>query len=146
MATALNRRSKTAMAISISLVALWFIIASFPFLWTFWGSFKVQGDFFSRSDWRNAITGISTVRETGGYFTLNGYFGAWIEGGILARCPQYRDRGSLHRYNLADGWYSWRLCLGALRPSLCLLATNASADLPGDATYHSGLGLSHAVL
>ena len=79
MATALNRRSKTAMAISISLVALWFIIASFPFLWTFWGSFKVQGDFFSRSDWRNAITGISTVRETGGYFTLNGYFGAWIE-------------------------------------------------------------------
>lgn len=79
MATALNRRSKSAMIVAVGLVGIWFIIASFPFLWTFWGSFKVQGDFFSRSDWRNAITGVSTIRETSGYFTMNGYYGAWVE-------------------------------------------------------------------
>jgi multiple sugar transport system permease protein len=61
------------------LVAIWLIIAAFPFLWTVWGSFKVQGDFFSKADWTNAIYGIFTTRETGGPFTLNGYYGAWIE-------------------------------------------------------------------
>lgn len=79
MATALDRRSKTAVILSLGLVAVWLVIAAFPFVWTFWGSFKVQGDFFSRADWRNALTGVATLRETGGYFTLNGYRGAWIE-------------------------------------------------------------------
>lgn len=61
------------------LVLLWVIVASFPFLWTLWGSFKVQGDFFSKADWTNALTGVRTVAETGGAFTMNGYEGAWIE-------------------------------------------------------------------
>ena len=37
------------------------IVAVFPFLWTLWGSFKVQGDFFSKADWENAIYGIRTL-------------------------------------------------------------------------------------
>ena len=63
----------------ISLVGFWLMIAVGPFLWTVWGSFKVQGDFFSKADWRNAIYGFMTVTETGDAFTGNGYFGAWIQ-------------------------------------------------------------------
>ena len=55
------------------------IVAVFPFLWTLWGSFKVQGDFFSKVDWANAVYGIRTLAETGGTFTGNGYISAWIE-------------------------------------------------------------------
>ena len=79
MATKAENRLTTLKVVSYILVALWLIIAAFPFLWTVWGSFKVQGDFFSKADWTNAIYGIFTTRETGGPFTLNGYYGAWIE-------------------------------------------------------------------
>ena len=79
MATKAENRLTALKVVSYILVAIWLIIAAFPFLWTVWGSFKVQGDFFSKSDWANAIYGIFTTRETGGPFTLNGYYGAWIE-------------------------------------------------------------------
>lgn len=79
MATKAENRLTTLKVVSYILVAIWLIIAAFPFLWTVWGSFKVQGDFFSKADWTNAIYGIFTSRETGGPFTLNGYYGAWIE-------------------------------------------------------------------
>lgn len=65
--------------LSIAFVVIWLILAAFPFLWTLWGSFKVQGDFFSKQDWMNAIYGIRTVAETGSAFTGKGYQGAWIE-------------------------------------------------------------------
>ena len=64
--------------LSFSLVALWLLIAAFPFLWTFWGSFKVQSDFFSKADWMYALWGTNTARETGNAFTGSGYYGAWI--------------------------------------------------------------------
>ncbi len=57
----------------------WFIISAFPFFWTFWGSFKVESDFFSKENWRYALTGTRTLIETNGLFTLNGYRGAWVE-------------------------------------------------------------------
>ena len=60
-------------------LALWLIIAAFPFLWTVWGSFKVEGDFFSKANWQFALWGTRTLVETGGSFTGDGYFGAWIE-------------------------------------------------------------------
>jgi multiple sugar transport system permease protein len=60
-------------------VILWLTIAVFPFLWTFWGSFKVEADFFSKVDWKYAIFGIKTFAETGSTFTGTGYEGAWIE-------------------------------------------------------------------
>jgi multiple sugar transport system permease protein len=61
------------------MVVLWLLIAIGPFIWTVWGSFKVQGDFFSKADWRNAVYGVYTISETGGPFTGNGYYGAWIQ-------------------------------------------------------------------
>ncbi|KIC47671.1 ABC transporter permease [Ruegeria sp. ANG-S4] len=62
-----------------SFVVLWVFIAAGPFLWTVWGSFKVQPDFFSKSDWTNAIYGVMTKAETGSAFTGAGYYGAWVE-------------------------------------------------------------------
>ncbi|WP_224705327.1 carbohydrate ABC transporter permease [Devosia aquimaris] len=59
-------------------IILWVILAAVPFLWTVWGSFKVEADFFSRESWWNAIFGTSTVRQTGEAFTGSGYYGAWI--------------------------------------------------------------------
>ncbi len=63
--------------ITIFLV-LWVILAAFPFIWTVWGSFKVEPDFFSRQNWMNAITGPFTQRQTGSSFTGDGYYGAWV--------------------------------------------------------------------
>ena len=65
--------------LSISFLVLWLVLACVPFLWTFWGSFKVQADFFSKQDWQNAIFGIRTLVETGSRFTTDGYEGAWIQ-------------------------------------------------------------------
>jgi multiple sugar transport system permease protein len=65
--------------LTTALLALWLIAAAFPFLWTVWGSFKVEADFFSRSDWMNAISGPRTIATTGSAFTLDGYHGAWVE-------------------------------------------------------------------
>ena len=77
--TARHRQSATLRSISLGFVLLWIVIAAFPFLWTLWGSFKVEADFFSRADWRNALWGTRTIVETGGPFTLNGYEGAWVQ-------------------------------------------------------------------
>ncbi|MEC8186774.1 MAG: carbohydrate ABC transporter permease [bacterium] len=67
---------------SFSLVATWLFIAAFPFVWTLWGSFKVQADFFSKADWTYAIYGVHTTLETGKAFTGGGYYGAWIQEGF----------------------------------------------------------------
>ncbi len=67
---------------SFSLVATWLFIAAFPFIWTLWGSFKVQADFFSKADWTYAIYGVHTTLETGKAFTGGGYYGAWIQEGF----------------------------------------------------------------
>ena len=77
-----QRRSTGLVIVSTGFVLLWIIIAAVPFLWTLWGSFKVQGDFFSKADWANAIFGVRTVIETGDFFTANGYIGAWVEHGF----------------------------------------------------------------
>ena len=60
-------------------VLLWLIVAAFPFFWTMWGSFKVELDFFSKGDWRHAISGIRTQAVYGESFTGAGYEGAWIQ-------------------------------------------------------------------
>jgi multiple sugar transport system permease protein len=63
---------------TIAFVVLWIVVAAFPFLWTVWGSFKVQADFFSRQSFWNAVWGANTIAQTGGAFTGNGYYGAWV--------------------------------------------------------------------
>ena len=65
--------------LSLSFLALWLCLAAIPFIWTLWGSFKVEADFFSKQDWRNAIYGVRTLAETAGYFTGQGYEGAWVK-------------------------------------------------------------------
>lgn len=79
MATKADSRITPLTIFSVGFVLLWVIIAAFPFFWTAWGSFKVQGDFFSKADWTNALTGARTIIETGSAFTMNGYEGAWIQ-------------------------------------------------------------------
>lgn len=61
------------------MIVLWLLLAIGPFIWTVWGSFKVQGDFFSKSDWRYALHGVMTTVETGDAFTGAGYWGAWVQ-------------------------------------------------------------------
>ena len=72
------RRSIPLALLANGFVIIWLIVAAFPFLWTTWGSFKVEPDFFSRINWLNAITGPATMAQSGGHFTGDGYFGAWV--------------------------------------------------------------------
>ncbi len=74
-----HRKPPSLILLSTGFVLFWLVIAAFPFLWTMWGSFKVEGDFFSRADWMNALTGPVTVKQHGSAFTLDGYEGAWIQ-------------------------------------------------------------------
>ncbi len=59
-------------------LVVWLTLAAFPFVWTVWGSFKVEGDFFSKANWNYAISGVRTLAETGGRFTPDAYVGAWV--------------------------------------------------------------------
>ena len=79
MASGAMKRSPALAIFATGFVILWVVIASFPFLWTLWGSFKVQGDFFSKADWTNALWGTRTIIETGDAFTTKAYSGAWID-------------------------------------------------------------------
>ncbi|MGR3464529.1 carbohydrate ABC transporter permease [Limimaricola sp.] len=79
MTVAMTRKSPGLVALSTGFVVAWLIVAAFPFLWTLWGSFKVQADFFSKADWTQAISGARTVAETGAAFTGRAYEGAWID-------------------------------------------------------------------
>ena len=74
MATQAQNRLTPFKIVSYALVVTWLVIAAFPFLWTFWGSFKVQGDFFSKADWTNALYGVFTTGSTfiDGFAVSNG--------------------------------------------------------------------------
>lgn len=78
MSTA-TRRPLPVQLIAMGFLIIWLIMAAFPFLWTLWGSFKVEGDFFSKADWAQSLTGELTRVETGGPFTGDGYYGAWVQ-------------------------------------------------------------------
>ena len=76
----LDKKSNSLKTSNTIFIVIWLLIACFPFIWTFWGSFKVRADFFSRADWWYAITAFNTLIETGAKFTTEAYSGAWIEG------------------------------------------------------------------
>ena len=65
MNTKIENKLTPVRIIAFVFVALWLIVAMFPFIWTLWGSFKVQADFFSKADWANAIFGFHTEKQTG---------------------------------------------------------------------------------
>ena len=60
-------------------IGLWLVIAAFPFLWTLWGSFKMEADFFSKADWMNALFAPRTIADHGTAFIGDGYEGAWVQ-------------------------------------------------------------------
>ena len=74
-----DRRPAALNLLMSGFLIAWLVVAAFPFLWTLWGSFKVEGDFFSKADWANALSGPLTRAETGGSFTGDGYYGAWVQ-------------------------------------------------------------------
>ena len=76
----LDTKSTRLKTFNTIFIITWLLIACFPFIWTFWGAFKVRADFFSRSDWWYAISAFNTLIETGGKFTTNAYTQAWTEG------------------------------------------------------------------
>ena len=79
MALRIDRRPISLKLLIYILIFSWVIIAAFPFIWTVWGSFKVELDFFSISDWTYALTGERTKAEYGSPFTGKGYEGAWLD-------------------------------------------------------------------
>ena len=79
MIVSVQKRPLSLQILIYSFITIWLIIAAFPFLWTFWGSFKVELDFFSIANWKYALTGERTKIEYGTSFTGTGYEGAWIK-------------------------------------------------------------------
>ena len=57
-------------ALAAGFIALWLVAAALPFLWTAWGSLKVEGDFFSMVSWKDALYGPRTRTLTGSGFTI----------------------------------------------------------------------------
>ena len=80
MESTINKYSKQLIIFNSIFIFCWLVLSIFPFLWTFWGSFKVKADFFSRADWWYAVSGVNTLIETGGRATLEAYINSWIEG------------------------------------------------------------------
>ncbi len=74
-----ERRPATLRIALTGFLILWLIVAAFPFVWTLWGSFKVEADVFSKADWSFALFGTRTIAETGAPFTGAGYSGAWVQ-------------------------------------------------------------------
>jgi ABC-type glycerol-3-phosphate transport system permease component len=79
MAPSLRNQPASLRLLLWGFLLLWLIIAIFPFVWTFWGSFKVEADFFSKADWRRALHGPQTILDHGSAFTGAGYHGAWVK-------------------------------------------------------------------
>ena len=79
MDAATRHRSPGLKLFSAIFIIVWLVVAAFPFLWTLWGSFKVELDFFSKADWTNALTGPLTIFQTNNPFTGHGYDGAWVQ-------------------------------------------------------------------
>ena len=63
MSSVAHRRPVSLSVLSTGFVLLWLVLAAFPYIWTVWGSFKVEADFFSRETWQNAIFGVRTVQR-----------------------------------------------------------------------------------
>lgn len=79
MSITTQNRPVSLRILAIGFLICWMLVAAFPFLWTLWGSFKVEADFFSKANWANAVFGTFTKAQTGSAFTGQGYYGAWVQ-------------------------------------------------------------------
>ena len=130
----------------VAVLAIWMILAAFPFLWTLWGSFKVEGDFFSKANWANTLTGKLTAVETGGIFTGDGYYGAWIQEEFWRAAWNSTIVCFFCGNNFANTGNIGRLCIGAVYLSLCLLVLTGGTDFSCHATNHASVRLPSSVL
>jgi ABC-type glycerol-3-phosphate transport system permease component len=73
-----HRTPPPLLLLASGFILLWLIVASFPFLWTVWGSFKVESDFFSYHGWLDTMLGRNTLAQTGSVFTGLAYRDVWI--------------------------------------------------------------------
>jgi multiple sugar transport system permease protein len=72
------RPPPSLVALAAVFIAFWLVAASLPFLWTAWGSLKLEGDFFSLVSWKDAFFGPRTEALTGSPFTFQAYRDVWI--------------------------------------------------------------------
>ena len=79
MANPADRKSPQLYVLAGLFVLVWLFTAAFPFLWTVWGSFKVEADFFSYGDWTEVLRGDNTRDQTGGAFTFQAYRELWVD-------------------------------------------------------------------
>jgi multiple sugar transport system permease protein len=73
-----HRPPRWLVTLAAAFILLWLVAAALPFVWTVWGSFKLEGDFFSLAGWRDALLGPRTLAATGSRFTLDAYRDVWI--------------------------------------------------------------------
>ncbi len=72
------RTPPSLMTAAAAFLFFWLFAAAFPFLWTVWGSFKLESDFFSYGGWQDAMFGPRTLNTTGSAFTLENYRDLWV--------------------------------------------------------------------
>ena len=122
MSDIVHRRSPVLSTVIWGLVLVWIIAAGFPFLWTLWGSFKVQGDFFSKADWTNAVYGVRTQIETGGASHRQWVLRRLGHQRVLACRVEHQHRRGFCGDHLIDPWYAWRLRPCPLWQEICVLS------------------------
>ena len=115
-----------------SFIVVWLMMAAFPFIWTLWGSFKVELDFFSIADWTNAISGggPNDLWQPVHRRRLSRCLGSR---GLPSECHQHFHRLFLRSADLVDHRHARRLCAVAVRIPLCVLASDCRPDFPRNA-------------
>lgn len=115
------------------------IVAAFPYIWTVWGSLKVEVDFFSRESWWNALFGTNTIKQTGSAFTGAGYYGAWVTRQFWHAAGNTAIVTLFVTISLALGTLGgYALARSGQRYAFWILI--AALVFRGHATYHAGLG------
>ncbi|QPC95517.1 carbohydrate ABC transporter permease [Mesorhizobium sp. INR15] len=73
------RPSRPLVILASAFILVWILCAAFPFIWTIWGSFKLEADFFSYGGWKDALLGPHTLAFSGHSYTFQNYRDLWID-------------------------------------------------------------------
>ena len=125
---------KQSLALTILIygfAAVWVVLAAFPFLWTAWGSFKFETDFFGH--WTKNLSGEDTA-GFGQYFINLGYEIAFSPKKEFVRLPINTMVG-VRNGNQPDIRHAGWIRFGAFDRPICLDPDHC-ARLPGHASHH----------